>query len=115
MKKHIIFLGSLGLIYYSWLVLILLISLIIAFEGNKAIVWPAVYLGLAFIAIATYTFLTSYVKETREACFLKLPYRKKKELSQKPKYIKKWWIFKIYQLEISKYEILTFMVFSKKG
>ncbi|MDE6491803.1 MAG: EbsA family protein, partial [Lactobacillus sp.] len=41
-KKHFIFLGTAGIIYYSWLFIILFISLILMYESNTTINWPAI-------------------------------------------------------------------------
>lgn len=35
MKKHLIFLGDLGVIYYSWLLLVLFLTVIFCLEGSQ--------------------------------------------------------------------------------
>ncbi|WP_240404972.1 EbsA family protein [Lactobacillus jensenii] len=115
MKKHLFFLGKAGTIYYSWLMVLLFISLIIALEGNKAIMWPAVIIGSIFLVIAIYTFLCSYIKEEKNSLLLKLPYKKKVVLTQKPQKVASWHAFHIYHVELSKYEAVNYMIIQKTG
>ena len=42
MKKHLIFLGDLGVIYYSWLLLVLFLTVIFCLEGSQFINLPTV-------------------------------------------------------------------------
>ena len=115
MKKHLFLLGKAGTIYYSWLMVLLFISLIIALEGNKVIMWPAVIIGGIFLLLATYTFLCSYIKTENNSLLLKLPYKKKVVLTQKPQKVASWRIFHIYHVELSKYEAVNYLVIQKKG
>lgn len=77
MKKRLFFLGKTGAIYYSWLIALLFISLIIALEENKAMMWPTVIIGGALLLPTTYTFLCSYTEIENNSLLLKLSYRKK--------------------------------------
>ena len=49
MKKHFIFLGAAGVIYYSWLLALIFVAFIVGYESNKAISYPALSLGAIFV------------------------------------------------------------------
>ena len=51
MKKHFIFLGAPGVIYYSWLLALIFVAFIIGYESNKSISYPAIILGAIFVVI----------------------------------------------------------------
>ena len=57
MKKHFIFLGAAGVIYYSWLLALIFVAFIVGYESNKAISYPALSLGAIFVVIVIYTCL----------------------------------------------------------
>ena len=51
MKKHFIFLGAAGVIYYSWLLALIFVAFIVGYESNKSISYPAIALGTIFAII----------------------------------------------------------------
>ncbi|ASW12012.1 hypothetical protein LDL72_06625 [Lactobacillus delbrueckii subsp. lactis DSM 20072] len=55
MKKHLIFLGDLGVIYYSWLLLVLFLTVIFCLEGNQFINLPTVITGIIFLLLLVFT------------------------------------------------------------
>lgn len=99
-KKYFIFLGKAGLIYYSWLFIILFISLIFGYEGTAKINWPMIIIGSLFVILFIYTLLNSYWNQN----YLKLSYRFKIKINSKPTLVKKYWLFKIYQIKPVDYQ-----------
>lgn len=71
MKKHFILLGKTGLIYYSWLFVILFVGLIVMYETTERISWIACAIIVLFIVLFCYSFLKSYYTQDQ----LVLPYR----------------------------------------
>ncbi|MBA1394980.1 acyltransferase, partial [Lactobacillus sp. XV13L] len=59
-KKHYVVWGRVGLIYFSWLLIVLFTSLIIAYEGTSSFNWPAIGCGILFVLLAVYTYVNSY-------------------------------------------------------
>lgn len=55
MKKHLIFLGDLGVIYYSWLLLVLFLTVIFCLEGSQFINLPTVITGIIFLLLLVFT------------------------------------------------------------
>ena len=51
MKKHFIFLGAPGVIYYSWLLALIFVAFIIGYESNKSISYPAIIFGAIFMVL----------------------------------------------------------------
>ena len=51
MKKHFIFLGAAGVIYYSWLLALIFVAFIVGYESNKSISYPAIALETIFAII----------------------------------------------------------------
>ncbi|WP_334204551.1 EbsA family protein [Lactobacillus amylovorus] len=102
------FLGLAGIIYYSWLVIILFIAMILGYEGNKAISISGIVVGIIFTILLIYTWAFSYVAKSNDQFILKLPYRTKKKVNQ-PTLRAQWRIFQIYQLkgEVQNYSILV--------
>lgn len=96
-KKHFIILGPSGLIYYSWMLIILFLSLIITFEGTKAVNWPAIACGLLFVLVVFYTYFNSYWHDD----VLKLPFRAKIRSSKKPQLVYKWHWIKVYAVKVT--------------
>lgn len=106
-KKHFIILGRVGLIYYSWVLIIFFISLIIIYEGTEITNWPALFFGILFFLILLYTYQSSY---WTEEC-LKLPFKEKTRKYSKPKISGKWRNLKVYEIkvaELEKYYLLRF-------
>lgn len=110
MKKHFIFLGVAGVIYYSWLLALIFVAFIVGYESNKAISYPALIIGAIFAIIAIYTLLNSYFQKEAENTWLKLPYSQKFKLqSLKVKY--QWKAFVIYE---AKNKINTYLLLALK-
>ena len=57
------FLGVAGIIYYSWLLIVLFIAFILGYEGNKAISIPGIVVGIIFLLLAVYTWSFSYLQK----------------------------------------------------
>ncbi|GAA3636413.1 hypothetical protein GCM10022297_13850 [Lactobacillus hamsteri] len=95
-KNYFIFLGKNGLIYYSWLFVVLFIGLILGYEGTSKINWPAIIFIVIFFIILIYSLLSSYYTES----YLKLPYKIKMPLKQAPNKVWAWRVFNIYQVRI---------------
>lgn len=111
-KRHFIFLGMIGVIYYSWLLIVLLIAFILGYEGNKAISIPGIVVGCIFFVLLAYTLLYSFFEKSQNKYLLKLPYRTQMEVN-KPILIAKWHMFEIYQLK-SEFQSYSVLVFSRK-
>lgn len=113
MKKHLIFLKNPGIIYYSWLFIVLGVSLILGYEGSQSIVWPAIIVGIIFGVLLLFTWFNSYVELTKKQTVLKLPYLKKIILTSKPQLLASWHKFKIYTIAISEYQTAKYLVIDK--
>lgn len=99
-KKHFIILGNVGIIYYSWLLIVLFLSLIITYESTKTINWSAIAWEILFIFLVIYTFLTSYWKGN----IFKLPFKGKIQLESVPQINNKWHCFSIYVVKIDNFK-----------
>lgn len=108
-KKHFIFLGKQGLIYFCWLFIILFIGLIFAYEGTDKISWPSVIIITIFFLLLIYTFYESYYTVDN----LKLPYRKKLRYQTKPAVIWAWKNFQVEKININKYQKYYLFSFNK--
>lgn len=98
MKKHFIFLGAPGIIYYSWLLALVFVGVTFAYESNKAISIPSIILCSLFGILLIYTWFNSYLEEENKGYLFKLPYRKISEVTT-PQLIFQWHIFKLYKLK----------------
>lgn len=110
MKKHLIFLGAAGVIYYSWLLALIFVAFIVGYESNKAISYPAIILGAIFAIIAIYTWLSSYFKKEASVYWLKLPYRQKLQLQD----LKIKWQWKAFVIYEAKSKINTYLLLALK-
>lgn len=113
MKKHLIFLGDLGVIYYSWLLLVLFLTVIFCLEGNQFINLPTVITGIIFLLLLVFTWKKSYISfdgQTR----LRLPYRKEFVLEEKPELVTSWRGFEVYRVRISRHQSTDYLVFKRK-
>ncbi len=86
MKKHFIFLGAAGVIYYSWL------------------------LALIFVVIVIYTWFNSYFQKEASIYWLKLPYRQKLQLQN----LKIKWQWKVFVVYEAKSKINTYLLLALK-
>ena len=93
MKKHFIFLGAAGVIYYSWLLALIFVAFIVGYESNKAISYPALSLGAIFVVY-----------------WLKLPYRQKLQLQN----LKIKWQWKAFVVYEAKSKINTYLLLALK-
>lgn len=96
-KHHFIILGRAGIIYYSWLLIVLFTTLTLAYESTKAVNWPAICFGIIFLLLVIYTYLTSYWTKMS----LKLPFKKKINCQIAPKLCYTWHFFNVYEIKIS--------------
>ncbi len=108
MKRHFIFLGVPGIIYYSWLLALVFIGVCVAYESNKSLSIPSLVLCSLFGILLIYTLIYSYFEEDNKKIYLKLPYRKKTEVS-KLQLMYQWHAFEIYKIkdEYENYYVLT--------
>lgn len=108
MKKHFIFLGAAGLIYYSWLLALVFVGVIFAYESNKALSLVSLCLCGLFGILLIFTWFNSFIQKQDQIYLFKLPYRKKQEIS-KPELVKKWHKIKVYEIKDSyqKYYVVT--------
>lgn len=109
MKRHFIFLGVAGIIYYSWLLVLVFAGVCFAYESNKSLSVPSLILCSLFGILLIYTLIYSYFEKTNNDIYFKLPYRKKTKVSNlQLKY--QWHGFQIYQIrdEYENYYVLTF-------
>lgn len=105
-KKHFIFLGKPGLIYYSWLFIILFLGLIFGYEGTEKINWPAISLVTLFFILFIYTWLNSYFSGD----LLKMPYRTKDKINGHVNLIWNWKFCELYRVKVD--EMKTYYLFS---
>lgn len=99
-KKHFMILGRVGLIYYSWLLVVLFLCLIFAYESTKAINWPAIITGILFFLLVLYTYFNSYWQNN---C-LKLPFKRKINKNRQPQLISRFNWLAIYQVKVTELE-----------
>ncbi|RVU71740.1 MULTISPECIES: acyltransferase [Lactobacillus] len=105
MKKHFLLLGKAGLIYFSWLFILLFIGLILAYEGTAKINWSAIIIIVIFLGLLIYTWFASYCTTQ----VLKLPYRGKLKLKQKAKIIWQWKFCQINQLKVDDFHTFYYL------
>lgn len=113
MKKHLIFLGDLGVIYYSWLLLVLFLTVIFCLEGSQFINPPTVITGTIFLLLLVFTWKKSYISfdsQTR----LRLPYQKEFVLEKKPELVTSWRSFEVYRARVSKHQSIDYLVYKRK-
>ena len=113
MKKHLIFLGDLGVIYYSWLLLVLFLTVIFCLEGSQFINLPTVITGIIFLLLLVFTWKKSYISfdaQTR----LRLPYRKEFVLDEKTELVTSWRGFDVYRARVSRHQSIDYLVFRRK-
>lgn len=110
-KKHFIILGRAGIIYYSWGLIILFLSLIFAYESTKPINWPALVCGLLFLTIVLYTFTNSY---WTGSC-LKLPFKRKITNIYEPQLVSSFYWLKIYEIKVAELEKYFLLRIEKTG
>ncbi len=110
MKRHFIFLGAAGVIYYSWLLALIFVAFIVGYESNKAISYPALNLGAIFVVIVIYTWFNSYFQEEANVYWLKLPYRQKLQLQN----LKIKWQWKAFVIYEAKSKINTYLLLALK-
>lgn len=106
------FLGVAGIIYYSWLLIVLFIAFILGYEGNKAISIPGIVVGIIFLLLAVYTWSFSYLQKGGDKILLKLPYRSKVKINQMT-LLSSWRNFQVYQLK-SDYQSYSVLMMSRK-
>ncbi|WEV40678.1 acyltransferase [Lactobacillus sp. ESL0681] len=108
-KKHFIILGRVGLIYFSWLLVMLFISLILVYEATRMTFIIAAILGLIFILLLLYTYFTSYWDNS----YFKLPFKSKSTITSQPKLIRSWFVLEFYQIKLSDLENYYLLRFNK--
>lgn len=109
-RNYFIFLGRVGLIYYSWLFTILFIGLTFAYEGANGINWPAVILITIFFVLLIYTLLESY----HSSQYFKLPFRTKVKIKDIPKKVWSWKILNVYEIQFDSLHTYYFLTFKSK-
>lgn len=114
MKKHCLLLGKAGLIYNSWLLDLLFIAFIIAYEGNRSISWPAVAVGAVFALFLLYSFLTCFAMKEDGYTKIRLPYQRQAQAIESAHLLFAFSVIRIYQAKLSDYKQLTFAVLERK-
>ena len=110
-KKHFIILGRSGLIYFSWVLIVLFLCLIFLYESTKVFNWPALICALLFLILLVHTYFNSYW--TNE--IFKLPFRAKAKLTSEPAIILDWQLLKIYKIKIAEFGQYYLLRFEKKS
>lgn len=113
MKKHFIFLGVPGVIYYSWLLTLIFVAIIFGYESNKSLSVPGLVLGIIFGLLVIYTWMCSYFKESKQNHLFKLPYRSIVKISQ-PKLRTSWKIFDFYEIKDNYHNYLVMCINKRK-
>ncbi len=113
-KKHFIFLGRSGLIYYSWLFILLFLAFIIGYESNQKISFDALLIGTLFIIGVIYTFFFSYIRSSKNRFEICLPYRGKQILIQQPQLCLQWHFLAFYRVKLSSHQQFCYMTFNRK-
>lgn len=113
MKKHFIFLGNMGVIYYSWLLCVLFLAIIFCLEGTAFINPPMVLTFAIFALLLVYTWNCSYIA-LEEPARLRLPYQKTVVLDRKPVLLARWKSFRVYRAQVSKHQTIDYVVFHRK-
>ncbi|MCI1290535.1 MAG: hypothetical protein LKG31_02990 [Lactobacillus sp.] len=114
MKKHCLLLGKAGLIYNSWLLDLLFIAFIIAYESNRNISWPAVGVGALFALILLYSLLTCYISKEDEHTKIRLPYERQAQAIKSAQLLVAFSVIRIYQVKLSDYKQLTLLLIKKR-
>ncbi|MDN6028807.1 MAG: hypothetical protein ACTIAG_00150 [Lactobacillus sp.] len=112
MKRHLILLGPQGLIYYSWLFTILLIGIILGYEGNQLISIPALVCSLIFILLLIWTIRASYL--IPKSGKLHLPYRRLPMLSVPLIQYRTGRYFIYYQARVNHYQTIKLAILKSK-
>lgn len=76
-KQYFIFGGASGIIWYSWIFVLLFLTIILTFESVNGFNWWPVVTGALFIATLVYSLLSSYYTRDKDGTtHVKLPYMK---------------------------------------
>lgn len=114
MKKHCLLLGKAGLIYNSWLLDILFIAFIIAYEGNQRVSWPGIIVGFAFALLLLYSFLTCFIQKGDERSKIRLPYVRQAQAIKSTQLLLTVSIFHVYRAKLADRKQLTYLTIVKK-
>lgn len=112
MKRHLILLGPQGLIYYSWLFTILLIGIILGYEGNQLISISALICLLIFILLLIWTIRSSYL--VLKSGKLRLPYRRLPMLAVPLTKYRTGRYFVYYQARVNHYQTIKLAILKSK-
>lgn len=114
MKKHFIFLGVPGVIYYSWLLTLIFVAVIFGYEKDKSVSLPCLILSIIFVIWLIYTWIFSYFKEENNKNYLfKLPYRSLNKVGQ-PRLRTSWKMFDFYEIKDNYHNYLVMTIQRKK-
>ncbi|MBP2058023.1 hypothetical protein J2Z60_001198 [Lactobacillus colini] len=113
MKKHFIFLGVPGVIYYSWLLTVIFVAVVFVYEKDKALSLPGLILSIVFVVWAGYTWLYSYFEEQNGQYLFKLPYKSTARVTQL-NLRSSWKKFDLYEIKDNYYSYFVVCVKSKK-
>lgn len=110
MKKHFIFLGVPGVIYYSWLLTLIFVAVIFGYENDKSVSLPCLILSIIFVILVIYTWLFSYFKKDKNKEYLfKLPYHSLSKVGQ-PRLRTSWKIFNFYEIKDNYHKYLVMCI-----
>lgn len=110
MKKHFIFLGVPGVVYYSWLLTLIFVAVIFGYEKDKSVSLPCLILSIIFVILVVYTWFFSYFKEDKNQKYLfKLPYHSLDKIAQ-PRLSASWKMFKFYEIKDNYHNYLVMCI-----
>lgn len=113
MKKHFIFLGVPGVIYYSWLLTLIFVAVIFGYEKDKSVSLPCLILSIIFVIWLIYTWLFSYFKKDNKNYSFKLPYRSLNKVGQ-PRLRASWKMFDFYEIKDNYHNYLVMCIQKRK-
>ncbi|MBD5429657.1 hypothetical protein [Lactobacillus sp.] len=113
MKKHFIFLGVPGVIYYSWLLSLIFVAVVFGYEKDNSLSLPCLTLSIIFVVWLIYTWVFSYFKDKEGQYSFKLPYHSLSKIG-KPQLRTSWKIFNFYEIKDNYHNYLVMCIKSNK-
>lgn len=114
MKQHFILLGKAGLIYYSWLLTILFISLTAFYESVPNFSLFAVVTLTVFAVLLVYSWFNTYLINQTQQWQLRLPYRKQITVTNAETVFEQRY-FQIDRLQVSSYQDFYIFYFKRRN
>lgn len=110
MKKHFILTGKFGLIYFSWIFVLLFLALIFNYEKTTKVSQIAIILFILFFAALVYTWFNSYFTTK----IIKVPYRPKIKGQFTVEQKGEWHGLTLYMLQVGKMQKYWVLCYSSK-